>query len=172
VVGYLPFAENPGGDSGAGEGGELLDKVTVRKNFKTVPYYNPSILVGASGKVTLKVALPDNLTNFKLRAKAVSGGNRFGFATGMIAVRLPLLVQPALPRFVRPGDSFVAAGIGRVVEGPGGPGSAEIRLAGVKASGATKQALAWKVSQPLRISVPVEVETPPTTRRVSCCGTR
>ena len=41
------------------------------------------------------------------------------------AIRLPLIVQSALPRFVRPGDSFVAGGIGRVVEGEGGPGLVE-----------------------------------------------
>ena len=47
--------------------------------------------------------LPDNLTVFKLRAKAASGPDRFGVGVSQIAVRLPVIVQPALPRFVRPG---------------------------------------------------------------------
>jgi alpha-2-macroglobulin len=163
VIGFLPFAENPGGDgSGEGEGGGLLDKVTVRKNFLTVPYYNPAIEIGPSGAVTVTVQMPDNLTNFKLRAKAAAAnGNRFGFGTGMISVRLPLIVQPALPRFVRPGDTFVAVGIGRVVEGPGGAGTAEIRMEGAKTTAATVKKLDWQPNAPQRIEVPVEVVTPP-----------
>ncbi len=161
LFGLLPFAESPGGDgsnAGIGEAGSLLDHVTVRKNFKTVPYYNPTLQVDGSATVT--ITLPDNLTNFKLRAKAVSGAQRFGFATGMISVRLPLLVQPALPRFVRPGDTFMAAGIGRVVEGPGGKGAVEIRADGVKLKGDAKQAIDWKTNTAQRIEVPVEILTP------------
>jgi hypothetical protein len=47
---------------------------------------------------------------FKVRAKAVSGPERFDFGTGELPVRLPVIVQPALPRFVRPGDQFRRGG--------------------------------------------------------------
>ena len=60
----------------------------------------------ASSKI--KVKLPDSLTIFKLRAKAISGPDRFGFATGEMLIRQDLVAQPALPRFVRRGDSFDA----------------------------------------------------------------
>ena len=53
----------------------------MRKNFKSVPYYNPAIVVGPDGTATVTVQLSDDLTNFKLRAKAVSGPERFGFGT-------------------------------------------------------------------------------------------
>ena len=86
VVGFLPFAETPGGDMAKmREALDLFDRTTVRRNFKTVPYFNPAIAVGPDGVAEVRVALPDNLTNFKLRAKAVSGAERFGFATGQIA---------------------------------------------------------------------------------------
>ena len=83
-----------------------------------MPYYNPALIIGPSGTATVSIKLPDDLTIFRIRAVAVSGAERFGFATGQIAVRLPVIVEPNLPRFVRPGDSFDLAGLGRIVEGP------------------------------------------------------
>ena len=55
--------------------GKLLqsgDRATVRRNFKPVPFYEPRIMVGSEGVATVTGDLPDNLTNFKLRAKASS----------------------------------------------------------------------------------------------------
>jgi len=161
VFGFLPFAENPGGDGGAGAPGNLLDRATVRRNFKPVPYYNPAIQVGPDGTARVTVALPDDLTVFMIRAKAASGPDRFGFGTSQIAVRLPVIIQPSLPRFVRPGDRFLAAGIGRIVEGEGGPGAAEVRAEGVKIEGSAKQSFTWNAAEPERIEVPVTVPTPP-----------
>ena len=135
----------------------------MRRNFKPVPYYDPAIQVGEDGKATVNIELPDNLTNFKVRAKAISGAERFGFATGQIAVRLPVIVQPALPRFVRPGDRFTAAAIGRVVEGEGGPGSAEIRVDGVTLEGPAKREVSFVPNQPERIDFSVQVPNPPYT---------
>lgn len=158
AFGELAFAELPGGDEG--EEGGLLERTTVRRNFKSVPYYNPAIQVGPDGVATVTVELPDNLTVFKLRAKAASGPDRFGVGVSQIAVRLPVIVQPALPRFVRPGDRFTAAAIGRVVEGEGGPGKAEWQVDGVTLDGAAGRDLAWVPNQPLRIDFPVTVTTP------------
>jgi hypothetical protein len=162
AFGFLPFAENPGGEAGgmAAGGVGLLDRVTVRRNFKPVPYWNPGILVGPSGTARVTVELPDDLTNFKIRAKVASGPERFGFGTGEIAVRLPVLVQPALPRFVRPGDRFKALAIGRIVEGEGGAGAAEMRATGVNLAGPARQQLQWSAKDPARIEFPVSVPTP------------
>ena len=89
---------------------------------------------------------------FKLRAKAVSGPDRFGFATGEMLVRQALVAQPALPRFVRPGDSFEAGLIGRVVEGPGGTGRATITAEGLSVQGAAEQRFAWEKNLPARLA--------------------
>jgi uncharacterized protein YfaS (alpha-2-macroglobulin family) len=161
TLGMLPWNEQPGGDKAGKEGDEsLLDKVTPRRDFKSVPYFNPNIEIGPSGVATVSVKLPDNLTNFKLRAKVASGADRFGVATGQLSVRLPLIVQPALPRFVRPGDRFTATAIGRVVEGEGGAASAELRVKGVELEGAGRRMLALKPNEPQRIEYQVAVPTP------------
>ncbi len=137
VFGNLPVEEVPGGD-GAEESAlarELFDRVTVRRNFQTVPYFNPAIPV-RGGEAEVEVSLPDNLTDFALRAVAVAGYGRFGAARSVVSVRLPVIVQPLLPRFVRPGDLFQAGGIGRVVEGAGGPGLAAVTVEGLELEGA------------------------------------
>ncbi|MEJ2629626.1 MAG: alpha-2-macroglobulin family protein [Acidihalobacter sp.] len=159
TLGRLPFLELPGGGGGAKQRASLLDKVTIRKDFRPVPYYNPAIEVGPDGNATVHLTLPDNLTNFRLRAKMVSGADRFGYAKGMLEVRLPVIVQPSLPHFVRPGDHFIAAAIGRVVEGKGGPGRASIRVKGLKLAGPTDQSFDWQTGQPQRIDYRVSVPT-------------
>lgn len=162
TLGILPLDEQPGGDKASKESGEdLLDKVTLRREFLSVPYFNPNIEVGPSGVATVRVKLPDNLTNFKLRAKAASGPDRFGVGTGMVSVRLPVIVQPALPRFVRPGDHFTAAAIGRIVEGAGGAATAQLRAKGVEVTGGLTRNLDLKLNQPQRIEYQVVVPTPP-----------
>ncbi len=164
VFGRLPLVENPGGDTGeeekeAGPEG-LLDKVTVRKNFESVPVFLPAVKVGPSGQTTVTITLPDNLTNFKVRAKAVSGMDRFGSAKSTIAVRLPVIVQPALPRFVRSGDRVTAGGLARVVEGEGGPGSAEISVKGARVQGSRAGTIELVQNRPLPLRFPLVIDSP------------
>jgi len=155
VVGGLPVEEFPGGDGSRGDDG-LLGKVTVRKNFKTVPYYNALIQV-VNGTARVEIELPDNLTDFAVRAVATDNQSRFGATKSKISIRLPVIVQSALPRFVRPGDRFVAGGIGRVVEGQGGPGKVEIQAEGANVDGDPLRKLTWVVDQPERVFFPMEV---------------
>jgi hypothetical protein len=129
-VGNLPFEELAGGDMAeAMRFADILDKNTVRRNFQTVPYFNPAIEVkGGKGSVTID--MPDNLTEFAIRAVATSDADKFGIAKSTVAMRLPVVVQEALPRFVRPGDEIVAGGMARVVEGSGGGAQAQLELGG------------------------------------------
>jgi len=161
VFGFIPFLEEPGGGMAAAMARSILDNTTVRRRFETVPYFNPNILVGKDGRAQVIVHLPDNLTNFKVRAKAISGWQRFGFGVDEIAVRLPVIVQPALPRFVRPGDFFTATAIGRVVEGEGGPGAAEMKVEGASIIGPAMKEIDLVPNRPERLEFPVEVPTPP-----------
>ncbi len=134
IMGDLRVPENPGGDGGGGQDG-FFGKVTVRKNFKTVPYWNPAILVDKSGKAVVTMRMSDDLTDFAVRAVAVSGQSRFGVGVSEIKTRLPVIVQPAMPRFVRPGDRFRAGGVARLVEGTGGEAAFKIEAQGLKQEG-------------------------------------
>jgi uncharacterized protein YfaS (alpha-2-macroglobulin family) len=157
VVGNLSQEEIEGGDVGeAEEEPSIFERVTVRKTFKTVPYFNPGIQV-TNGTVTVEIELPDNLTDFAVRAVATDGSGRFGAVKSMLSIRLPLIVQSALPRFVRPGDDFMAGGIGRVVEGEGGPGKAELQVKGLEVKGDTKYPVRWVIGQPEKVFFPLKV---------------
>ncbi|HLY57829.1 MAG TPA: alpha-2-macroglobulin family protein, partial [Stellaceae bacterium] len=157
--GLLPLDEDPGGDVGEGDQ-QLLNKVTIRKNFQPVPYYNPSLVVDASGTVKVSIKLPDDLTIFRIRAKAVSGPDRFGFTTGQIAVRLPVIVEPNLPRFVRPGDQFALAGLGRIVEGGGGPGRVQLKVDGLDVQGPVTSQFDWQPGKSQSFAFPATVPSP------------
>ena len=156
VIGELPVEEVQGGGGSAKREENLLDKVTIRKNFKTVPYYNPNVIV-SNGRAVVTIQLPDNLTDFAVRAVACDATARFGSAKSRISIRLPLIVQSALPRFVRPGDRFSAGGIGRVVEGEGGSGSVELALEGLTTEEETRRQVTWQVNQPQQVYFPLSV---------------
>ena len=124
AFGRIPLQEAPGGEEATEEWG--VENISVRRNFTPVPIYLPHVVIGPDGLARIRVKLPDTLTVYKLRAKAVSGPDRFGFGTGELRVRQPVVATPALPRFVRPGDEFDAGVIGRIVEGPDGAGRAAL----------------------------------------------
>jgi uncharacterized protein YfaS (alpha-2-macroglobulin family) len=156
VIGNLSPEEVEGGDGAEEEEPSIFDRVTVRRNFKTVPYFNPNIKV-SNGTAVVEIALPDNLTDFAVRAVATDGKGRFGAVKSRLSIRLPLIVQSALPRFVRPGDEFKAGGIGRVVEGEGGPGKAELQVQGLDAKGDKEYPINWVIGQPEKVFFPLSV---------------
>jgi alpha-2-macroglobulin len=158
AFGIIPLEEVPGGDEAVDDWG--VENISVRKNFTPVPIYLPRVRVGPDGLARIKVKLPDTLTVYKLRAKAISGPDRFGFATGEMMIRQPIVAQPALPRFVRPGDRFEAGLIGRVIEGPGGAGRVSLSVEGLRVEGAREQALAWEQNRPARVDFTVTAGEP------------
>ena len=67
------------------------------------------------------------------------------------------MAQPALPRFVRPGDTLDLGLVARVVEGPGGAGSASISAQGLDIQGAASQGIEWTQNKPARLDVRASV---------------
>lgn len=178
AIGKLKVIEDPGGGWGDDEIPEamrsedskgamkkskeetLLDTATVRKNFKTVAFYQAGIQVGPEGRTVIRVILPDNLTVFQVRAVAISGAERFGTARSSVEIRLPLIVQTALPRFVRYGDQLVAGGLGRVVYGKGGTGSVRLDVEGAIIKGDIIRRITWDEQKALTLFYPMTVESP------------
>jgi uncharacterized protein YfaS (alpha-2-macroglobulin family) len=152
AFGVIPLEEIAGGDAGLEEWG-AENNISVRKNFTPVPIYLPSVKVGADGLAKIKVKLPDTLTVFKLRAKATSGPDRFGAAGGEMLIRQEIVAQPALPRFVRPGDALDIGLVARIVEGPGGAGAASIAAQGLTIEGPASRRIEWTQNRPVRIDV-------------------
>jgi uncharacterized protein YfaS (alpha-2-macroglobulin family) len=159
VVGRVLEEEVPGGDGAADEmtSAEGMARRRVRKNFQTVPFYQATVAVPASGRVVVPVALSDDLTNFVVRAVAVSGAERFGKGESKLKVRLPILVQPQLPRFVRQGDRFDAGGVARLVEGEGGAGFVRAEFTGPVVERKRSRDVALVKDKAVSVTFPVEV---------------
>ncbi|MBC7316995.1 MAG: hypothetical protein H5T70_11295, partial [Chloroflexi bacterium] len=88
------------GGKGGGGGGEGL----VREVFPDVAFWAPAVQTDASGKATVKVTLPDNLTTWRMTAQAVTTDTRVGQATADVITNLDLMVRPMVPRFAVIGD--------------------------------------------------------------------
>ncbi|MYI06391.1 MAG: hypothetical protein F4059_03460, partial [Gemmatimonadetes bacterium] len=81
-------------------------QITVRQNLDPLALFDPDAVTDASGRVTVQLELPDNLTRYRVMAVAVDGAHRFGTGESAITARLPLQVRPSPPRFLNFGDRF------------------------------------------------------------------
>jgi uncharacterized protein YfaS (alpha-2-macroglobulin family) len=90
-----------------GDGGEeaISNVKNVRKEFRTLAYWQGSLKTGADGKVAFEFIAPDNLTTYRVVAVGQTKANQFGGdATQTVKISKPLLIDLALPRFLRNGD--------------------------------------------------------------------
>ncbi len=96
-------------DKGFGFGGGAmagLGGTRVRTNFKPLAFWNGSLRTDADGDVTVRFALPDDLTTWRVMALAVTRDARFGNGETTFVTSKPLVTNPILPQFARPGDRF------------------------------------------------------------------
>jgi alpha-2-macroglobulin len=90
-----------------GDGGEeTVGNVTnVRKEFKTLAFWQGSLKTGRDGKASFDFTAPDNLTTYRVVAVGQTKAHQFGGdASATVKVSKPLLINAALPRFFRDGD--------------------------------------------------------------------
>ena len=87
--------------SGKGGGG---DTSRLRSDFRNTALWIGQLRTDEDGKASFELKLPDNATTWRAQARAVSGTTQVGEATSELLVTQPLLVRPALPRFLRVGD--------------------------------------------------------------------
>jgi alpha-2-macroglobulin len=90
-----------------GDGGEeaISNSKNVRKEFRTLAFWQGSLKTGADGKVSFEFVAPDNLTTYRIVTVGQTKANQFGGdATQTVKISKPLLIDLALPRFLREGD--------------------------------------------------------------------
>ncbi len=102
-------AAGGGGAKGGGGGGG--GALTVRTNLQDTAFWKGSITTAADGTANVAVPLPDNLTTWRVTAKAVTTDTKVGEAITDVLVSKPLLIQPALPLFLLQGDTANPAAI-------------------------------------------------------------
>ncbi len=101
-----------GGGGGGGGGGAVFE---IRGDFVDTPYWNPDLVTDSNGEAIIDVTLPDNLTTWRMDARAVALADDETFLVGQETTDLlstrPLLVRPATPRFFVVDDESVLAAV-------------------------------------------------------------
>ena len=98
--------------SGGGKGGGELGVVAVRHEFPDTAFWKADVLTDQEGKAMVTVKLPDNLTTWRLDARAVTKDTQVGQANLDLLTTKPIMVDPMTPRFFVAGD---LATIGAVI---------------------------------------------------------
>ncbi|MEB3829998.1 alpha-2-macroglobulin family protein [Phormidium sp. CCY1219] len=96
-------------DKGWGYGGGFsagAASTRIRTEFKPLAYYNGSVVTDRNGRAQVSFKLPDNLTTWRAIAVATTEDMRFGQGENTFVTTKPLMANPLLPQFVRPGDRF------------------------------------------------------------------
>lgn len=94
----------PAMGSGGGKGEGILGVVEVRQEFPDTAFWEARLFTDERGIARFSVQLPDNLTIWRLDARAVTEDTRVGQTTDDLPVSKPLMVLPKTPRFFVVGD--------------------------------------------------------------------
>ncbi|MGB1287736.1 MAG: alpha-2-macroglobulin family protein, partial [Aggregatilineales bacterium] len=100
---------------GGGGGGGLSFTFEVRGEFVNTPFWEGTVLTDENGEAKVEVTLPDNLTTWRLDARAVTTGEdgitKIGQTTFDLISTRPLLVRPVAPRFFVVGDVMTISAV-------------------------------------------------------------
>jgi uncharacterized protein YfaS (alpha-2-macroglobulin family) len=92
-----------GGGMGGGGGGDGAAGVP-RSDFPDTAAWLPVLRTDGNGEVVVRLRLPDNLTSWRITAKAVTTNSEVGEAFINITTHQPIVVRPILPRALTAGD--------------------------------------------------------------------
>ena len=76
----------------------------LRDEFRDTILWLPTLQTGADGAATATVIFPDNLTEWRLTARAITLGDEVGQNTYSVKTTLPVIARLAAPRFFVKGD--------------------------------------------------------------------
>jgi alpha-2-macroglobulin len=111
---------------GGGLSGEEADP-RVRRAFKALAYFAGSLRTDANGDARVTFALPDDLTTWRVMVVSATADGRFGNGETTFRSTKPLVANPVLPQFARPGDRF-DGGLA-VTNGTGAQGTLHVNAA-------------------------------------------
>lgn len=90
-----------------------LAAAKVRQNFKDTALWLPDVQTDADGEATVHVTFPDNLTTWRLTARAITKGDEAGQNTYKVKTTLPVIARLAAPNFLVHGDTTSLRVIGQ-----------------------------------------------------------
>ncbi len=87
-----------------GDPGKVAPTPRTRSNFQRTALWVGQLTTDEDGTATFDLDLPDNTTTWRASAQAVTADALAGSGSSELLVTQPLIVRPALPRFLRVGD--------------------------------------------------------------------
>ncbi|MDI7267433.1 MAG: alpha-2-macroglobulin family protein, partial [Myxococcota bacterium] len=150
------YDDDKGDEGGGGAGADG----TMRSDFRTAAYWNPGILTDSRGRASVRFRLPENLTTYRIMAVAVSQTDRFGRGKASVRIAKPLLMRPALPRFVRPGDAFEAGVVVTNRGGPAGEARVTVEADGARLRGGAERAVRLGTGRSAEVRFQFEAGSP------------
>ena len=108
------LAADAGGMGGAralDQAAELPPDMALREEFADTAFWDTTVTTDQTGRASVTLTLPDNLTTWVMRGVGVTGRTEVGEATADLLVTKPLLVRPITPRFFVVGDRVQLAAL-------------------------------------------------------------
>jgi uncharacterized protein YfaS (alpha-2-macroglobulin family) len=141
-----------------GKGGSGLVGQQVRQDFKNTAYWSAQVVTKADGTASVDVKMPDNLTTWRMQARAISGDTMVGEGTNELVSTQPLLLRPALPRALRVGDAVDLRALVRNATKSDAAVSVTLKAEGVTMTGALSQNVTIHPNESVIVSWPAKVE--------------
>ncbi|MEK6208484.1 MAG: Ig-like domain-containing protein, partial [Chloroflexota bacterium] len=141
-----------------GKGGSGLVGQQVRQDFRNTAYWSAQVLTKADGTASVDVKMPDNLTTWRMQARAISGDTMVGEGTNELLATQPLLLRPALPRALRVGDSVELRALVRNATKSDAAVTVTLKAEGVTVTGSLGRNITVHPSESVIVSWPAKVE--------------
>jgi uncharacterized protein YfaS (alpha-2-macroglobulin family) len=93
--------------SGGGKGADVYGVIDIREDFKDTAFWQASVVTDENGEAEITLTLPDNLTIWRMDARAVTLDTLVGDGEKDLRSTKPLLIRPQTPRFFVVGDQAV-----------------------------------------------------------------
>lgn len=149
-----------GGGGGGPEGGTLQ----IRQLFVDTPLWSPTVMTDENGIGKVTVTLPDQVTTWRIDARAITlptgelNTTLVGQVTGDLLSTRPLIVRPLTPRFFIAGDQATLAATVNNNTGADQEVTVGIQVKGAKLNGAETVKLTIKNNERGRAEFPITVD--------------
>ena len=105
------YTNNDYGGMGGGGGDPAYELHQTRNDFKDTAVWFPVLHTDANGEVTVNFTLPDNITSWRMTARALTADTQVGQSALNVETWQPIIVRPALPRILTAGDELLLSAI-------------------------------------------------------------
>ena len=104
-AGVAESASNNQKKEAAGGAPQPLQTAAPRTNFAETAYFRPALRTNSKGEVVMAFTLPESMTQWNFAALAHDRDMNHGRLDTTVVARKDFMVEPALPRFLRQGDT-------------------------------------------------------------------